>query len=103
MKFTLAQVADLLGGVVEGDDQMIVTKIEKIEVAQEGAITFLSNPKYEQFLYETNASAVLIDKDFELKEGVKTNLIRLENAYNGFTALLEEYERLLGLSKQGVE
>ncbi len=103
MKFTLAQVADLLGGVVEGDDQAIVTKIEKIEVAQEGAISFLSNPKYEQFLYETNASAVLIDKDFELKEDVKTNLIRLENAYNGFTALLEEYERLLGLSKQGVE
>ncbi len=103
MKFTLAQIAELVGGSVVGDAEVIIDSIAKIEEAQQGSVSFLSNPKYEQFLYETHASAVLIDKDFVAKEEIKTNVIRVENAYNGFTILLEEYERLLGLSKVGIE
>ncbi len=103
MKFTLAQIAELVGGSVEGDSEVIIDSIAKIEEAQDGAISFLSNPKYEQYLYDTSATAVLLDNDFVAKGEIKTNVVRVENAYNGFTILLEEYERLLGLSKTGIE
>jgi len=103
MKFTLEQVANLLGGVVEGDKDLIVNTIEKIEVATSGAITFLSNPKYESHLYETQATAVIVSEGFTPKEEIKTNLIRVKDAYSGFTLLLEEYTRVNTLSKKGIE
>jgi UDP-3-O-[3-hydroxymyristoyl] glucosamine N-acyltransferase len=103
MKFTLEQVATLLDGVVDGNQQDVVTTIEKIEVANPGAITFLSNPKYESHLYETQATAVIVNEDFKPKEAVRTTLIRVKDAYSGFTLLLEEYTRLTTLAKVGIE
>lgn len=103
MKFTLEQIASLLEGVVEGNEQDVVYNIEKIEVANTGAISFLSNPKYESYLYDTKATAVIVNKDYVPKEEFKTNLIRVEDAYSGFTLLLEEYTRLNSLSKKGIE
>ena len=103
MKFTLEQVATLLDGVVEGDKQSIVSTIEKIEEANPGSISFLSNPKYESYLYETQATAVIVNEDFIPKNNVNTNLIRVKDAYSGFTLLLEEYTRLTTLSRVGVE
>ena len=103
MKFTLEQVATLINGVVEGNKLEIVNTIEKIEVANPGAIAFLSNPKYESYLYETQATAVIVNEDFIPKQQVKTNLIRVKDAYSGFTLLLEEYTRLTTLSKVGIE
>jgi UDP-3-O-[3-hydroxymyristoyl] glucosamine N-acyltransferase len=103
MKFTLEQVANLIGGSVEGNKEDIVTTIEKIEVAKPGSITFLSNPKYESHLYDTQANAVIISDDFKPKEQVNATLIRVKDAYLGFTTLLEEYVRLTTQSKQGIE
>ena len=103
MKFTLEEIATLIDGVVQGNGLVIVNTIEKIEVAKPGAITFFSNPKYESYLYETKASAVIVDEDFIPKKEINTNLIRVKNAYSGFTALLEEYTRLTTRSKIGRE
>ncbi len=103
MKFTLEQVANLLGGVVEGSSQDVVRTIEKIEVANPGAISFLSNPKYEEHLYGTQATAVIVNDDFKPKGDVKASLIRVKDAYTGFTLLLEEYTRLTTLSRVGIE
>jgi UDP-3-O-[3-hydroxymyristoyl] glucosamine N-acyltransferase len=103
MKFTLEEVANLLDGVVEGNKQEIVNSIEKIEVAKTGAISFFANPKYESHLYGTEATAVIVSQDFKAKEDVKTNLIRVKDAYSGFTLLLEEYTRLTTLAKTGIE
>ncbi len=103
MEFTVAQIAQLLGGDVQGDASQPISRLAKIEEGTDGAISFLSNLKYEQFLYTTSATAVIIDRSFEPKKPVSSVLIRVENAYTAFTRLLEEYNKLLALSKVGVE
>jgi UDP-3-O-[3-hydroxymyristoyl] glucosamine N-acyltransferase len=103
MEFTVAQLAQMLGGDVEGDASRKINRLAKIEEGTEGAISFLSNLKYEQFLYTTAASAVIVDRDFEPKKGVAPTLIRVENAYTSFTRILEEYEKLLAFRKVGIE
>lgn len=103
MTFTLEQIASLIGGVLEGNPKGTVTTIQSIEQADEHSITFLSNAKYESFLYQTKAGAVIIDKAFELKKEVSTNLIRVENPYSSFTLLLEEYQKLQIFQRNGIE
>ena len=103
MEFTSHQIAELLGGRVEGDKNRKINRLAKIEEATEGAISFLSNPKYEQYLYTTGASAVLVNKDFKPKQEVKTTLIFVEDAYSSISILLEEYNRLKIFSKKGLE
>ena len=92
MKFTVKQIAHLLNGVVQGDDSLIVSQLSKIEDGSQGDISFLANAKYEPFLYTTNATAVIVSQDFEPKKDLSTTLIVVENAYIGFTQLLEEYQ-----------
>lgn len=103
MEFTVAQLAQMLGGDVEGDASRIINRLAKIEDGTDGAISFLSNLKYEQFLYTTAASAVIVDRGFEPRKTFTATLIRVDNAYNSFTRLLEEYEKLLAFRKVGVE
>lgn len=103
MEFTVAQLAQMLGGDVEGDASRKISRLAKIEEGTDGAISFLSNLKYEQHLYTTSASAVIVDRGFEPRKAFTTTLIRVDNAYNAFTQILEEYEKLLAFRKVGVE
>jgi UDP-3-O-[3-hydroxymyristoyl] glucosamine N-acyltransferase len=102
MQFTAQQIALLLNGTVEGDPLVAVNQLAKIEEAGEGTLSFLANPKYEQYLYTTNASIVIVNNDQILAETVKATLIRVENAYSAFSVLLEAYNTIK-LDKSGIE
>ena len=91
MQFTAKQIADFIGGRVEGNENAVVSTFAKIEEGQEGAITFLSNPKYTPYIYETKASIVLINEDVVLEKPVNTTLIRVKNAYECVAKLLQMY------------
>ena len=91
MQFTARQIADFIGGRVEGNENAVVSTFAKIEEGQEGAITFLSNPKYTPYIYETKASIVLINEDVVLEKPVNTTLIRVKNAYECVAKLLQMY------------
>jgi UDP-3-O-[3-hydroxymyristoyl] glucosamine N-acyltransferase len=103
MIFTVEEVAKLINGQVEGDATARISRVSKIEEATEGSISFLSNLKYEQYLYTTGASAVIIGENFQLKKTAKPALIRVKDAYIGFTTLMEQYQRLIALQKTGIE
>ncbi len=103
MKFNLEQVAHILNGELEGDGSLTVSAISNIEEGQPGSITFLSNPKYEPYLYKTAATAVIVNKTLALKASVKATLIRVDDPYASFTTLLAEYQRLTTVNKSGLE
>ncbi|MEO7213263.1 UDP-3-O-(3-hydroxymyristoyl)glucosamine N-acyltransferase [Mucilaginibacter sp.] len=102
MQFTAKDIAFMLNGTVEGDPLAAVSQLSKIEEAQNGSLSFLANPKYEQYLYTTNASIVIVNNDQQLSGPVSASLIRVENAYSAFTLLLEQYNTLK-LRKAGIE
>lgn len=102
MQFTANQIATLLGGQVEGNPDVLVNQLAKIEEGQEGALAFLSNPKYEHFLYETKASVVIVNQDLELAKPIQTSLIRVKDAYSAFSELLRIYEHLRN-DQSGIE
>lgn len=103
MEFTLRQLAELLNGKVEGDESLTVSRLDKIQEGQPGGISFLSNEKYEPYLYQTQATAVIVSERFKPSKTYKTNLIRVKDAYLGFTALLEAYAQFSKASFSGVE
>jgi UDP-3-O-[3-hydroxymyristoyl] glucosamine N-acyltransferase len=103
MEFTIKQIAGMLGGVVKGDEGVKINMLAKIQDAKPGQIAFLSNPKYEQFIYTTQASAVIVKKDFVARKEINTALILVEDPYNSFTTLLEEYHKMINFQKSGVE
>lgn len=103
MEFTTSEIAQLVGGQIIGDEKLKISALSKIQEGTEGSITFLSNPKYESFLYSTNASAVIISKDYKPKNEVKPTLILVEDPYSSFTTLLEEYYSVDSSIKSGVE
>lgn len=103
MEFTTLQLATLLGGEVKGDTTIKINKLAKIQDGELGAISFLSNPKYENFIYTTNASAVIVNRDFIPKQDINTTLILVDDAYSAFSTLLEEYYRMINFSKKGIE
>jgi UDP-3-O-[3-hydroxymyristoyl] glucosamine N-acyltransferase len=103
MEFSLAQIAQLIGGKVEGDSTLKVSRLDKIQDGLPGGISFLSNEKYESFIYDTKATAVIVSENFEPQKPLSTNLIRVKNAYEGFTLLLEAYAMMLQSSKSGKE
>lgn len=102
MKFTAIQIAGILGGEVEGDENVVVSELAKIEEGTIGSLTFLANPKYEPYLYKTEASITIVDKDLELDRPIKTTLIRVDNAYQAFSKLLEYYNEVK-MNKTGIE
>ncbi len=103
MEFTLSQLAALLNGEVEGEGHIKVNKLSKIEEAQPGSVSFLSNEKYEHFVYNTKASAIIVNKHYRFTRPVPTNLIRVEDAYLAFTKLLEEYQEFSLKVRKGIE
>ncbi|MES2810565.1 MAG: UDP-3-O-(3-hydroxymyristoyl)glucosamine N-acyltransferase [Bacteroidota bacterium] len=102
MQFTAQQIASLLNGTVEGDPSVAVSALAKIEEAAAGALSFLANPKYEQYLYTTGASIVIVNNSLVLAQPVTATLIRVEDAYSAFSVLLDAYSTLK-LDKSGVE
>lgn len=94
MEFTAQQIAAYLGGTVEGNADAGVTTFAKIEEGRAGAISFLANPKYSHYLYDTESSVVLVNADFVPERPVKATLVRVENAYEAVARLLTLYESM---------
>ncbi len=92
MEFTAKQIADFIGGKVEGDDSVSVNTFAKIEEGKKGAISFLSNPKYTHYIYSTESSIVLVNEDMVFDQPVSATLIRVANAYECVAKLLQMYE-----------
>lgn len=103
MEFSLAQIATLLNGKVEGDDTQKVSRLDKIQEGKPGGISFLANEKYSPHLYKTEATAVIVSEGFSPQKNIKTSLIRVKDAYQGFTMLLEAYDQLSKNEATGVE
>lgn len=102
MKFSAIQIAKFLNGEVDGNPKVKVKDIAKIEAGKPGALSFLANPKYTHYIYETQSSIVLVNKDFVPEKEVSATLIRVENAYEAFAKLLEIVNKN-ALDKQGIE
>ena len=93
MQLTAAQLAQLLGGTVDGNPDAVVSGVGKIESATPEELTFLSNPKYEPQLYASRAGVVLVSHDFQPKETLSPTLVRVGNVYAALAALLEQYQQ----------
>jgi len=102
MKFTAKIIADFTKGEIIGNPDVAITGVSRIEEGKNGTLAFLANPKYEKFIYTTEASVVLINKDFEINGNLKCTVIRVDNAYDAFTSLLELYTKSLPV-KKGIE
>lgn len=94
MEFTARQIAEMIDGRVEGNENAAVNSFAKIEEGREGAISFLSNPKYTHYLYDTRSSIVLVNEDLELERPVSATLIRVKNAYEAVARLLQFYDSM---------
>ena len=93
MEFTAQQIADFIQGKVEGDSTVRVSNFSKIEEGKTGTLSFLSNPKYSQYIYDSNASIILVNEDFVAEREVKATLIRVPNAYESLAVLLSVVEQ----------
>ena len=102
MKFTASQIAGILEGEVDGDASIEVSKLAKIEEGLPGSLTFLANPKYTPYIYTTKASITIVDKTFVAEQKYTTTLLRVDNAYEAFSKLLEYYNQVK-MNKTGVE
>ena len=102
MKFTAEQIAGILEGDVVGNPLVEVSKLSKIEEGEEGALTFLANPKYTHYIYSTKASIAIVNKDFEPEQDILTTLIKVDDAYKSFSKLLQYYNQVK-LNKFGIE
>ncbi|PRX55061.1 UDP-3-O-(3-hydroxymyristoyl)glucosamine N-acyltransferase [Flagellimonas meridianipacifica] len=102
MKFTATQIAGILEGEVEGNPQITVHKLSKIEEGETGSLTFLANPKYTSYIYSTKASITIVNRDFAPEQELTTTLIKVDDAYKSFSKLLEYYNQVKS-NKVGVE
>lgn len=102
MKFTAAQIAGILEGEVVGNPNAEVYKLSKIEEGSEGSLTFLANPKYTNFIYSTQATITIVNASFEPEQEISTTLIKVVDAYQSFSKLLEYYNQVK-LMKSGIE
>ncbi len=102
MNFSAKAIAEFLNGEIQGDEEITINNVAKIEEASKGTLAFLSNLKYENYLYITNASIVLVNKNFTVRQAVKATLIRVDDAYKSFASLLELYQQVR-FNKQGIE
>ena len=103
MEFSAAQIALMIGGKTEGDASAAVASFGKIEEARAGQLAFLANPKYEEFLYTTQASVIIVNETLELKQPVKATLIRVADAYSAFAELLEKYQQIKTQQLSGIQ
>lgn len=103
MQFSAAQIAMLIGGKIEGDAAASVDSFGKIEEARPGQLAFLANPKYEEHLYSTQASIIIVNETQELKQPVSATLLRVPDAYTAFAVLLDSYQQLQTQELTGIE
>lgn len=103
MKFSAQQIADVLHGSVDGNPQVEISTISKIEEGQPGSLSFLANPKYTQYIYTTQASAVIVANDFVPEKEISATLIRVPDAYGSFATLLSFYQKMIRKEKHGRE
>ena len=103
MELTAKQLATLVHGTVDGNDNVTINTYSKIEEAHEGSLTFLANPKYTHFIYTTKASAVLVHNDFVAEQPISATLIRVEDPYATLAALLNMLQESLNPRKHGIE
>ncbi|WP_289062796.1 UDP-3-O-(3-hydroxymyristoyl)glucosamine N-acyltransferase [uncultured Zobellia sp.] len=102
MVFTAGQIAGILEGELQGNPEVTVHKLAKIEEGEEGALTFLANPKYTSHIYTTKASITIVNKDFVPEHELVTNLIKVDDAYEAFSKILEFYNQVKN-NKTGIE
>lgn len=102
MEFTAKQIALLINGTIEGDPNIIINDISKIENGHKGSLAFLANPKYAKYIYSTNASVIIINNDFQLEKDLDKTLIRVEDPYSSFAKLLREYQKYTKVEKKGI-
>jgi UDP-3-O-[3-hydroxymyristoyl] glucosamine N-acyltransferase len=103
MNFPAAQIGLLVNGRIEGDPNVVVSSFGKIEEAKEQQLTFFANPKYEDFLYSTHASIIILNESYELKQPVKATLIRVQDAYSAFALLLSKYQDIIQQQLSGIQ
>jgi len=103
MNFSAAQIAQLINGKIEGDPNASINTFGKIEEAKQGELAFLSNPKYEEFLYTTNASIVVINESHNLRQPVNPTLIRVKDAYSAFAFILRYYQEMVSQQLTGIQ
>lgn len=103
MVFTASQIALLIAGTVEGDANTPVASFGKIEEAQPGQLSFLANPKYEEYLYTTKAGVVIIADTYELKKPVAATLVRVKDPYSAFAILLAKYQEMQQQQLKGIQ
>ncbi|MCZ8197537.1 MAG: UDP-3-O-(3-hydroxymyristoyl)glucosamine N-acyltransferase [Flavobacterium sp.] len=102
MKFTAEQIAGILDGIVVGNPSAEVYKLAKIEEGVKGSLTFLSNAKYNNYIYSTEATITIVNKNFEPEQEITTTMIKVDDAYQSFSKLLEYYNQVK-LMKSGIE
>ena len=103
MQFSAAQIATLIDGKLEGNPDVTVNNFGKIEEAQAGQLAFLANPKYEEFLYSTKASIIIINDSQVLKEKINATLLRVPDAYLAFASLLSKYQEMMNQQLSGIQ
>ncbi len=103
MQFSAAQIAMIIDGKVEGDASTVVSSFGKIEEAKNGQLTFLANPKYEEFFYSTKASIIIINESFGIKQNHPATLIRVPDAYSAFATLLNRYQDIMTRQLSGIQ
>src|SRR3982750_303500 len=103
MTFTAAQIAMLINGKTEGNAAVEVGSFGKIEEAGAGQLAFLANPKYEDHLYSTGASVIIVNETLELKQPVTATLIRVPDAYSAFAMLLSKYQEIVSQQMVGIQ
>lgn len=104
MKFSALQISEILGGSIEGDPHSSVSDVSKIEEGKAGSISFLANPKYSEYIYNTKATIVILNRDFKLEKDIPASLtlIRVDDAYSSFGQLLEMYNQVKN-DKKGID
>ncbi len=103
MQFTAKQIAELINGTIEGDPEVAVSSFGKLEEATEGQLAFLANPKYEEFLYSTNASIIIINSSLEVEKKLNATLIRVPDAYSSFAVILTAYSEIAKANLTGIQ
>ena len=105
MQFTAKQISEFINGAIDGDASVQVGELSKIEDGKTGSLCFLSNPKYESFVYTTHASVVIVSREFVPSQPVSSTLIRVADPYSAFSMLLEKYNEALNQAnvRTGIE
>jgi UDP-3-O-[3-hydroxymyristoyl] glucosamine N-acyltransferase len=103
MQFTAQQIALIVSGTIEGNPDITVSSFGKIEEATAGQLSFLANPKYNDYLYTTKASLIIVNESLQLEKNITATLVRVKDAYTAFASLLTTYQNLKAQQKKGIE